>query len=772
MRLFTIPCGIFHCRSFGAIQLWVLSLLFFASAVPPFSERAFAQQDKFATQTTTSVQLSADVGLGGSWKVGTPTRVVVTVASDRPISGRLEADAIDGDGVPVRYESDQWQVALASPGEARKEIYLQSGRAKSPLTIRFIGQDGTKAESQLLTSTEGTQGLPALQPWVVSIGGDLQLDEMGYRAVAGTLPTYSTSVIEQAAWLPGSSLGYSGINLLAISTVQSDWLNQLSSSQQNAISHWVRQGGRLFVCVGNNADVVRRTEWLNALLPGPIVESLEGVDPGPVESYAGSEKPLPKLRCAKIDSKQAIVDLTALSRNREPFALVSRRAIGFGQVMLVSVDLDSKEFLEWPDRGPLMSKLIGDHWQKTRDGMMAVESISAVGYSDLSGQLRATLDVFDDVQTADISLLAALLVVFLLVIGPIDYFLWVRKWKLAKITWWTLSIASIFSCIGIAWMNQRWKPIEPRLNEVTLWDFDSSTEQVRARSWFHLYSGTRSKYQLKGKVQPLGQSNAEAEEIRIDWQGVPGSGLGGFDSTVTTDRGMPGYQVKMVLDSRLGDGAFQREDADSLETTRQSFETWRSSIEGVGIPVAGTKAFQAEWSVPWYLANDPSNLKLVSGTDLLEGRWTNPLPVDLRDAVAMYKNWAYALPTRLPPGQSVEFSLSSTPKDLARRLQKRRIVEGNEQGSPWEPANRSEVDRLMDMILFHKAAGGEGYTTLSHQLYGDCDLSELLRLDRAIVVGRVDHPTWTLDAQRDGDEAEVQDSMRRTWVRFVIPITR
>ncbi len=73
----------------------------------------------------------------------------------------------------------------------------------------------------------------------------------------------------------------------------------------------------------------------------------------------------------------------------------------------------------------------------------------------------------------------------------------------------------------------------------------------------------------------------------------------------------------------------------------------------------------------------------------------------------------------------------------------------------------------MDMILFHKAAGGEGYTTLSHQLFGDCDLSELLRMDRAIVVGRVDGPTWKLDALQNENAIEVKDGMRRTWVRFV-----
>ncbi len=73
-----------------------------------------------------------------------------------------------------------------------------------------------------------------------------------------------------------------------------------------------------------------------------VIELLEGVDPGPVESF-GFGKTTPKTSLREDRLEECSCGLTALSRNREPFALVSRRAIGFGQVMLVSIDLDSKE---------------------------------------------------------------------------------------------------------------------------------------------------------------------------------------------------------------------------------------------------------------------------------------------------------------------------------------------------------------------------------------------------------------------------------------------
>ncbi len=46
------------------------------------------------------------------------------------VSGLVQADTIDGDGVPVQYRSDLWRLELDQAGQAQLEIYLQSGRAK------------------------------------------------------------------------------------------------------------------------------------------------------------------------------------------------------------------------------------------------------------------------------------------------------------------------------------------------------------------------------------------------------------------------------------------------------------------------------------------------------------------------------------------------------------------------------------------------------------------------------------------------------------------
>lgn len=696
-------------------------------------------------------QLEATHGLGGAWKLGVPSPLWISVESIEPFAGRIEVQSIDGDGVPVVYRSESLAVQLGEKEKVRLYASIPCGRASSRLVIRLLDSEEHLVRSLIVGQAKNAQVLPATQPWIVSLGGDLRMEEMGYRAIAGTLPSYSTTVIENADDLPVEAIGYTGVNIVAISTLNADWLNRLSNDQQVAISQWVSRGGCLFVSVGANANAVKQAEWLSRLLPGEILGRLDGVDPGPLESFAGSEKPLAKLTCVRIDPRNALVDLAGLTRSRETFPLIARGVHGLGQIVMIGFDLDSDSFLEWPDRGPLLGKLIYERLPRIRDRKPTNETMSSVGYSDLSGQLRGTLDVFPGVKTVEISFLAGLLIAFLLVVGPLDYYLWVRQFKLSQITWWTLALASLTSCIGIGWLARQWKPAEARLNEVTVWDIDQANRQMKGRSWLHLYSGARSTYDFEGTLKPFGSAEANPGIMRVDWMGIPGAGLGGFESSVTTNRGMPEYAIELMA-SRAGG---------PMEGSR---------IRKVGIPVAGSKTFQAQWDAPWSLVDEEVSLGLVRGTDLLQGKWSNPLNVDLREAVAMYKNWAYVLPTRLPPGQVIDFTTIASPKDLARRLQKRRIFEGNEQGSPWEPGSRTEIDRLMDMVLFYRAAGGEGYTTLTHQVFGEVDLSELLRMDRAMIVGRIDGPTWDLRTQRDGSEQEVQDGMRKTWVRFIVPI--
>src|SRR5690606_12861597 len=81
--------------------------------------------------------------------------------------------------------------------------------------------------------------------------------------------------------------------------------------------------------------------------------------------------------------------------------------------------------------------------------------VSHVGYTDLIGQLRAALDQFPAVRLVPFSLVALLIAIYILLIGPLDYLL-LRRWG-GRFTWtWlTWSMAVIAFC-GLAYGLDFW----------------------------------------------------------------------------------------------------------------------------------------------------------------------------------------------------------------------------------------------------------------------------------------------------------------------------
>ncbi len=575
----------------------------------------------------------------------------------------------------------------------------------------------------------------------------LGIEQGALKSVDGALPNVTTSVLTDGTELPSSSQGYSGVDQIVLSTVDAEQLRKLNHRQIAALRRWVEQGGKLFVSMGVNAKTIAETEWLQAMLPSKVRDLQEGIDPGSLESWVNSEKPLPKLICTRLEPC-SLVDLTATTIRREPFPLIARHALGLGQVTCLATDLDSSDMLAWPDRNKLLDKLLLGAWKRKGRDVREKDAGSSIGYDDLAGQLRATLDYFPGVQSGSIPLMATLLVAFLLVVGPLDYFIVARHWRRPSWTWGTLLLATVGSSLAIGYLAIQWKPKQLQLNQMVVWDLDWSSRTIRGRAWFHLYSGNQERYDVEANTRPIGMVAPSSIPVGIDWLGLPGNGLGGFDSAVASDRGMPEY--RMIRDESK---------ADSMRSIRQ-----------LGIPQAGTKTLQGSWSTPWENAPELRPLGIIPGSDMLQGKWKNTLGVDILDGAILFRNWLYALPTRFQPDQEVELSITSQPKDLVRRLQRRRIIEGAERSIPWNPIDRNELERLGEVMLFYKSAGGEGYTSLKHRYIQQIDLSDSLRLDRAIVIGQIKENTLQLSARAEGEERAIADAIHETWIRILIPV--
>ena len=72
--------------------------------------------------------------------------------------------------------------------------------------------------------------------------------------------------------------------------------------------------------------------------------------------------------------------------------------------------------------------------------------------------------------------------------------------------------------------------------------------------------------------------------------------------------------------------------------------------------------------------------------------------------------------------------------------------------------------------MYHEAAKGQTYTGLTHRYQPHLDFSNLLMLDRAILIGRVDQPSTILNVSGDTRTPSAQQDMNQAWVRLVFPV--
>ena len=84
-----------------------------------------------------------------------------------------------------------------------------------------------------------------------------------------------------------------------------------------------------------------------------------------------------------------------------------------------------------------------------------------------------------------------------------------------------------------------------------------------------------------------------------------------------------------------------------------------------------------------------------------------------------------------------------------------------------EPASL-EVPRILEMLMFHDAAGGKGYTKMTHRFQPLVDLSDHLRCGRAMLVGRAVEPGNLLI--RYGDAGAAGGDQRWTVYRILYPV--
>jgi hypothetical protein len=736
-------------------------LCFFGIAVASVGENRVQAE-------TASLLESVQVGLDGTWKVGFDTthRVVFSPAV-RNQTVELQLQTVDGDGVTVVYRDSRWKITLEAGKPSAVSLVARHGRSSRPIVVRVLDHDSKSLlEQRTLAADERGTAIPAEQPWVVGIGNrGMQLDTAGMRSVAGTLGDYSTSELTSATSIPESSAGFHGVDLLVFSSSNRALIESLTEEQTFAISDWVLEGGRCALTLGSNADAWFQIAPFARLVPGTFSGVAERCSPGPLESFLNSQSPLKPISSAivQLDSQQ-VPELFGQTPERNRYPLVAKWSIGLGKVRYLATELDSNAIRAWEGQTAMMKLLVNDQWE------VRSSSLKNSAVEDLSVQLNSTLDRYDELKIGDLTQMSAILGVLLLILGPVDYFLIAKRWRKPRATWVTLLLVSVGCCCLLISLQRRWKPTSPSLNYLEIVNIDVESRRIKGHAYAHMYAGKRGEFQLGTRPNPEGMlgllqsgpqngssnSTKRMPKILLDWFGQPGKSLGGFDSTIATDRILPPYEIVR-----------------SIQNSGSSMASIQSQWNSLGIPEAGTKAIECSWTDDLAESLDFSKLENIPGAiDLLNGSVTNALPVDLLNGQLLYRGRFYSLPLKIRPGERSSFSVTIVPKDLTRKLQRRINVDGKDQSAAWNSSDTSNLKRLAEILAFHRSAGGSSYTGMIHRYLAHLDHSELLRTDRAILFAELEKPQLAWQIQRNSVDVDTDNGTQATFVRIVLPVAK
>ena len=707
------------------------------------------------------------VGLGGYYKVGYWTPVWITLtAAESGYEGRVRLETPDADGTGVQFELPLEPVRLEAGQTATVLRYAKFGRLDGGLTVIQQAGEGTETRERIAMRTLPTV-LGSDTELLLTLGG-----EIGLTAVAERENTDRRLVsleVSAATELPEDWYGYDGIELVAIPTAGDPLISKLTERQFAALRHWVQLGGRLLICVGeagkriavgdSDPSVVTSSNGSGSLtrlqecIPGEFVEVVSMTNTSALENYARSVQRLElgdaeSLKLCMISKPRGRVELSDQGVMGEQ-PMIVQTPFGLGQITYVSVDLDQAPLRDWPGRTRLLRNLLQREvaTDATRAKRAPTGQVSHVGYRDLSGQLRSALDQFSGVSFVAFSWVAGIIMIYILLIGPVDYFFLRNVLRRMEWTWITFPlIACGFALLALI-LNQQLKGGRLLINQIDLVDADLSSGVVRGQTWAHLYSPQTAAYDIQ--FQPAWQlapgataasTAAGVGKSLLSWQGLPGTGLGGMEArALSASFGQP-YAVTQT--ANLG------------------------QMDQLPIQVASTAPLSGLWWSDSFTSDQHTLVR--TGDGLLEGQLVNPFPVELTNCLVLYSIWAYRIDQTLgalQPGQVVRID-RERPLNLEWRLTRRRVLEKRNVTTPWDP-NSLDVPRLLEMMMFHQAAGGENYTLLAHRYEQTIDLSDHLRNGRAILLGQAAKPATRMQfTNHDPPET----SRQWTFCRVVFPV--
>ena len=323
----------------------------------------------------------------------------------------------------------------------------------------------------------------------------------------------------QPSVFPDNPIALEGLQTIYIS---SEKTLDLSAAQASALMAWLHNGGHLVVSIEQIVQV-NGTEWLRRALPCQVSDiamtashlglqhwlasdirhdgTVYGRDGMPAgrRGNRSTEFANPYAALAADDQFEKAPMQVAKARTRdgkvlmgsatEPLALIASR--GRGQITALLFSPELEPFASWKNRPHFWAKLtavppelfVSDQYQRS-------------GAQSIDGVFGAMIDS-KQVQKLPIGWLLLLLLAYLVVIGPVDYY-WLKKINRQMLTWITFPIYVALFSLLIYFIGYKLRAGETEWTELHVVDIlpVGGEAELRGRTYASIYSPVNATYRL------------------------------------------------------------------------------------------------------------------------------------------------------------------------------------------------------------------------------------------------------------------------------------